>query len=201
MKTITQCKFEKIINDGFHQILKPLKFRKKGNNFYIFLNGVGHLINIQKSQSSSKDSLKFTINTGIFLPEYWSLVYNYFNQDAPDFPKESECILRRRIGHLKNGDDLWYDVNQQTHEASLIEEMKKNLNGFILPHFNGLVSKEMLVDTLDMQAAATVEKLIVFGELGYKAKAAIQFHRLMNETRNPSFKIILKDHAKRYSLV
>ena len=33
MKTPTEVKFDKIVKVGFHEVLKPLGFKKKGNNF------------------------------------------------------------------------------------------------------------------------------------------------------------------------
>ena len=39
MKTSTEVKFDNIIKQGFHEILKPKGFKKKGNNFYLKLKG------------------------------------------------------------------------------------------------------------------------------------------------------------------
>ena len=135
MKSTTETKFDRIVKQGFHEILKPLGFKKKGNNFYSYKNGIGHIINLQKSYYYSKDHIHFTINTGIFLPEFWSSFYNYFNKPIPDFPTEPECVLRKRIGQLRNENDLWYDITEDGDENGLITEMKKNLNQYILPHF------------------------------------------------------------------
>ncbi|WP_409050306.1 DUF4304 domain-containing protein [Sphingobacterium sp. 2149] len=49
MKTETQEKFDRIIKESFIEILKPLGFKKKANNFYLPLEKIGHIINIQKS--------------------------------------------------------------------------------------------------------------------------------------------------------
>ena len=49
MKTISEIKFDKVIKDGFHEILKPLGFKKKANNFYLKLDTIGQIINVQKS--------------------------------------------------------------------------------------------------------------------------------------------------------
>lgn len=201
MKSIVQIKFDKIIHEGFQQTLKPLRFRKKANNFYLFQNGIGHIINIQKSQYGSNDHIKFTINTGIFLPEFWSAFYNYFDKVVPNFPTESECILRMRIGRLKTQPDLWYDINQETEEMFLIEEMRRNLDKFILPHFDQVRSKDMLVDMLDKQTTTSpLEKLIVFGELGHIEKATREFQRLLSEARNPHFQMTVEEYGRKYGL-
>ncbi|WP_416171449.1 DUF4304 domain-containing protein [Algoriphagus boritolerans] len=48
MKTGTEIKFNKVIKDGFHDVLKPLGFKKKANNFYLQRQELGQIINIQK---------------------------------------------------------------------------------------------------------------------------------------------------------
>lgn len=54
MKTVTQEKFEKIIKQGFQEILKSLGFKKKTNNFYLQLEELGQIINIQKVNGQQK---------------------------------------------------------------------------------------------------------------------------------------------------
>ncbi|CAM3654706.1 DUF4304 domain-containing protein [Sphingobacterium prati] len=93
MKTETQEKFDRIIKESFIEILKPLGFKKKANNFYLPLEKIGHIINIQKSYYSTKDGIRFTINVGIFSPEYWLACYNYHNEEIPAFPAEHECLI------------------------------------------------------------------------------------------------------------
>jgi hypothetical protein len=203
MKSTAELKFDRIVKQGFHETLKPMGFKKKGNNFYQFKNGIGHIINLQKSSYYSKDKIHFTINAGIFLPEFWTAFYNYKNKPIPDYPTEPECILRRRIGQLKNENDLWFDITEDTDEKELIDEMKNNLNQHILPYFGQVLSKDMLIDKLDNETTwlAPLEKLIVFGELGDKEKTEKEFRRLVSETRNPNFLGTVKDYGKKYGLI
>lgn len=120
MKTLTQIKFDSIIKCGFHEILKPLGFKKKAHNFYIQLEDIGQIINIQKSQWGSKDCISFTINTGIFVPEYWlGLDYNK-NKELPKYPTEPECFIRKRIGEIRQQNDTWYKIEDDTDEKKLL---------------------------------------------------------------------------------
>jgi hypothetical protein len=204
MKSIAETKFDKVVSDGFQATLKPLGFKKKGNNFYKQGNGIGHIINLQKSTYYSKDHIHFTINTAVFLPEYWATCYNYFGKQVPDYPTEPECILRQRIGDLRNENDKWFDITSDTDEEEMIQEMKINLNQFILPHFGRALTKEMLIDILDSDTTrvARLEKLIVFGELGEKEKAKKEFELMLTEaTRNPNFLVTLKEYGKKYGLI
>lgn len=203
MKSTAELKFDRIVKHGFHETLKPMGFKKKGNNFYSFRNGIGHIINLQKSSFYSKEKIHFTINTGVFLPEFWTAFYNYNNKPIPDYPTEPECILRRRIGQLRNENGLWYDITEDTDEDELIEQMRGNLTRYILPHFGQVLSKDMLIDVLDKQTTWLVplEKLIVFGELGDREKTKIEFQRLLSETTNPNFLGTVEEYGKKYGVI
>lgn len=203
MKSITETKFDKVVKDSFHAKLKPLGYKKKGNNFYKQENGVGHIINLQKSIYNYKNHIHFTINTAVFLPEYWLAFRSYSNKSVPDYPTEPECILRRRIGDLRNEGDIWYDMTTDTGEEEMIQEMNKNLNQYILPHFQKVLSKDMIVEVLNSRATRVepLEKLIVFGELGHKEKAKREYVNIVTDTKNPSFLLRAKEYGKKYGLI
>lgn len=202
MKTISEIKFDKIIKDGFHEILKPLGFKKKANNFYLKLNTIGQIINVQKSTFGNKDSISFTINTGIFVPEYWLAFYNYSDKGLPDYPTEPECFIRKRIGNLRNQHDTWYDINERTDEQQLIDEMKKNMTNFILPYFDRLNSTEKMLQELDNAdiMMTPLDKLIIFGELKQFDKAKREYEELLNNKANPHFLMTVKGFGQKYGL-
>ncbi|WP_273209750.1 DUF4304 domain-containing protein [Runella zeae] len=205
MKTISQIKFDRIIKNGFHEILKPLGFKKKANNFYLKLGNIGQIINVQKSQFGDKHSIRFTINTGIFVPEYWLAFYNYSNKGLPDYPKEPECLIRKRIGDLRNQHDTWYDIEEQTDEQQLINEMKKNLTNFILPNFDRLNSTKKMLQELDKLDKADMRmtplgKLIVYGEFKQFDKAKREYEELMNDKPTPQFLITIREYGQKYGL-
>ena len=203
MKTEAEIKFEDIIKKGFHEVLKPLGFKKKGNNFYIQRQGFGQIINIQKSNWRSKNDISFTINIGLFLPEYWSgMVYNQ-DKPIPDFPTEPECVIRRRIGSLRKQHDTWYDVTEKTDNALLIAEMKMNLEKFILPYFNNNNSKEQVLTILESepQILSPLSKLVVYGELKQFDKAKLEYHNLLETKKSiPAFVETVKEYGKKYGV-
>src|SRR5690606_39920920 len=122
MKTETQEKFDRIIKESFIEILKPLGCKKKANNFYLPLEKIGHIINIQKSYYSTKDDIRFTINVGIFSPEYWLACFNYHNKDVPAYPTEPQCMIRERISSMRGLPDSWYNITTMTDVEELIAE-------------------------------------------------------------------------------
>lgn len=202
MKTIAQIKFDSIIKHGFHEILKPLGFKKKANNFYVQLEDVGQIINIQKSQWGSKDSISFTINTGIFVPEYWlGLLYNK-DKKLPKYPTEPECLIRKRIGEIRNQHDTWYDIEDHTDENKLIIEMKHNVENFILPYFHQINNRKKLLNALKSKELiiAPLGKLIVYGELKLFDSAQKEYQKLLNEKTSSNFLEIVQEYGRKYKL-
>lgn len=202
MKTVSGIKFDRIIKEGFHELLKPMGFKKKANNFYLKLDTVGQIINIQRSSSSDKDNIRFTINTGIFVPEFWVVFYDYRDKGFSDYPTEPECLLRKRIGALKNQQDTWYDINERTDEQQLLFEMRINLTDFILPYFNRLDNAEKILQGLDSGniIISPIEKLIMYGEFGKFDKAKQEYEQLLNNKKNAHFLMTVKEYGQKYSL-
>lgn len=203
MKTATEIKFDKLIKEGFHEILKPLGFKKKANNFYLQRQDLGQIINIQKNSWYSKDHINFTINTGLFLPEHWlGLTYNQ-GKGIPLFPTEPECLIRKRIGELKGQHDTWYDIEEKTDENKLIIEMQLNLEKYILPYFDRTKTKEAFLNILDSEKLilAPLGKLIVYAELKQFDKAKKEYLTILKEKTNPLFLETVKEYGKKYGLI
>lgn len=202
MKTKAEIKFDFIIKEGFQAILKPLGFKKKGNNFYLQLKELGQIINVQKSMFGSKDDIRFTINTGIFVPEYWYGFYNYQHKELPDYPTEPLCLIRKRIGELSGKSDTWYDIAEHTNENMLISEMRQNLHNHILPYFKTIETREACLAMLDkeVQHLAPMGKMIVYGELKQLEKAKDAYVQLLANGSHPNFLENLKKIARKYGL-
>jgi len=202
MKTLTEIKFDQIIKNGFHDILKPLGFKKKANSFYLKRYDLGQIINIQKSSFYSKDNIHFTINTGIFVPEYWAGLYYNIGKELPIFPTEPECLIRQRIGELRNQNDTWYDVNETTEENGVIIEMRINLEKYILPYFEQTKTKEGFLEMLDKNELPLnpLGKLVIYGELKQILKVRIEYDKLLRESTNSHFIQTVKDYGMKYGL-
>ena len=61
MKTVSQIKFDSVIKEGFQELLKPLGFKKKANNFYLQLDSLGQIINVQKSRWGTREISRLAI--------------------------------------------------------------------------------------------------------------------------------------------
>lgn len=202
MKTLAEVKFDNIIKHGFHEILKPYGFKKRGNNFYLQLEDLGQIINIQKSRWGSKDHISFTINTGIFLPEHWRGLLCNAGKEMPGFPTEPECLIRNRIGSIRKQHDTWYDVNDKADEGKLITAMKENLEQYILPYFKSLRNKRDVLNFIDADPMTLqpIGKLVVYGELNLIEKAKAEYEKMFEEDLHPQFLETLKQYGLKYGL-
>ena len=208
MKTGSQIKFDKVIKEGFHELLKPLGFKKKANNFYLQLDTLGQIINVQKSAWGDKDSISFTINTGIFVPEYWLAFYSNSDKTLPEYPIQPECLIKKRIGELRNQHDTWYNIEERTDEQQLISEIRTNLTDFILPYFNRINNTERMIQELDhsdilmdpFMITSPLGRLIVYGEFRQFDKAKRDYEFLLNNKTNSHFLLRLKAYGQKYGL-
>jgi hypothetical protein len=205
MKTSAELNFDTIVKHGFHAILKPDGFKRKGNNFYRQLPDLGHIINIQKSQWGSKNDIKFTINNGIFSREYWRGQFHNGDKALTTFPAEPECLIRERIGHLRYKKDTWYEVDESSDLVNLVAEMHENIRQYILPWFAMCTSTQDFVTLLMKQSTRTdaaFGKLIVFGELKMYDDANSEFERLTDAaSNNPHFQTTVKEYGQKYGLI
>jgi hypothetical protein len=204
MKTESEEKFDKIVK-AFHLRLKPLGFKKKGNNFYLQKVGFGQHINFQKSPWRTKDDISFTINTGVFLPSFWSTHFDYnVGKPIPEFPSETECILRRRIGQLMNELDTWWDVNEKTNLDELTSLQLSLLDKVILPHFDFIKTLDNVKDLVNQQPYPGIpptEKMVALGELGDNKNAQVEYDKLKHEFRyNKEWLDRADKYAKKYCL-
>jgi hypothetical protein len=183
MKTVTEQNFDVIIKDCFQTILKPLGFKKKGNNFYRQLQDLGQIINVQKSSFYSKDHISFTINTGLFIPEYWLTFYTYHDGTIPDYPTEPICAIRQRIGKLKYNIDKWFDIDLSTDIAELKRETTDNVLNFIVPYFERTKTKSDVLELLQDQNVNLDKfaRLIIFGEYKLFDKAQSEYDKLKED--------------------
>ena len=95
--------FNKILSNDVLPYFKKLNYKKQGNNFRYFdkNENIGKIVNFQKSQWSQ---ITFTINVGIYLPDF-----EYYHYTVPKISNEKFtapiCAITKRIGELKDGFD------------------------------------------------------------------------------------------------
>ena len=111
-KTPAQGLLDVVISSSVGPLLKADGYRKAGHTFRKTQPTCVFVVNVQASQSSSADWLKFTVNLGAFYPELNS-VLNRGGWASPSAsgPTEAHCHVRERLGHLMPSQrDVWWEL-------------------------------------------------------------------------------------------
>lgn len=130
MKVELQKNLDEIIKDTITPILKAKKFKKNARNYYCPREHYGICLNIQSSIYNSSEEIRFTFNIGIFIPPSYVLFYG---QPALIFPKECDCLVRKRIGDLIAGKDKWYSITKYSDMEIIRKEIQSDLHNYAVP--------------------------------------------------------------------
>ena len=118
---------------GIGRKLKAQGFTKRGNAFRRLASGNSAIVEVQRSQSSSSDTVRFSINVGI-------VCGRLLDEHQPDVSKAGSmhAHLRARIGaFLPEPTDQWWDMDGTTETGVLITELSPLLDAatrFLLDH-------------------------------------------------------------------
>ena len=110
------------------EVLKSQGFRKEGSNFRRFsVNGLGQIINFQKSSWNSGAECRFTMNIGIYAETGEKIQNVKF--------KEYECHLRTRADgvSLRYRGDQWWSILPGQDMDERFEELKTLMEEDVLP--------------------------------------------------------------------
>lgn len=141
---LLQKNLDQIIKDIITPALKKEGFKKSGRNYYKKIDHYGLCFNIQSSLYNHSEEVRFTFNTGIFIPTIYEL---YYNGELPSFPKEYDCINRKRIGELLGiKTDLWYSITNTTNESDLERQLSSDIEEGIIKYFRDFKCDSNLID-------------------------------------------------------
>jgi hypothetical protein len=203
MRSVSQ-RFANVVKEGFNPILKQCGFKKKALHYYRKCGAIGHTINIQKDKWNTKESLKFTINIGIFSDKFWLSEYDYEEEkQIPQFRKEVESIIRERIGNLKYGKDFWYSIEPQQLEWGLIKKVKSDLEKYILPFLDSITTKKELIQYLkdnEQKIGYDFKLFITLAEEGMMEDAKEMIPTLIQNCNNENQLEYLLSKRKKYNL-
>jgi len=147
VKTETEKQFDNLVSKVIYPHFKVLNYKKAGNNFryYDSEGEYGKIVNFQKSQFYSKDHINFTVNVGLYLPEF-----EFFLTGKKSAEKFSEVTsaVRYRIGKLMEGLDTWYDLNTDTNIVELQERVEQHFLNYIIPYLNKVKTRNDVINQL-----------------------------------------------------
>ncbi len=132
-----------VVLRGMAQVLEPAGFRRRRQVFDRALTDVVHLIDLQRSQSSSAGHLIFTVNLAVWVP---SLAH--VRAGRRDDPAVSDAQWRVRIGSLMpEHRDLWWTVTDNASALAVTPAVADALLRHGLPSLASLGSIAALVET------------------------------------------------------
>ncbi|PKN92411.1 MAG: hypothetical protein CVU44_14840 [Chloroflexi bacterium HGW-Chloroflexi-6] len=140
---------DELIKLGFAPLLKTYRFRKSGRTFYRQVDEIWQVLNVQSSQSNFGLIEKFTINLGIYHPIIAQLAGKSF---STGYPKEYECTIRKRIGHLMQSQgDYWWEIDPSTNLEVLAKQVNSTVEEFGLPWLETHCDLRVIANTLSEQ--------------------------------------------------
>lgn len=140
-----------LIRNTIHPMLKERGFRKRNHHFYRPLEEVGWIFQVQSSKYNTRDFLQFTLNMGIYVPQWARLT----GQTVSDFPKEYQSLWRERVRG-----DHWYELTPGTELAALRREIARDLQEQVIPFFERLSGLPPLLE--EMLEAYRMGRLSVY---------------------------------------
>jgi hypothetical protein len=120
-----------VIRGGLAPLMKREGFKKSGRNFLKVDAESVAVLNIQASRSNLGATGKFTINLGRYFP---SVARAAGKPELQGPPKEYECTVSLRIGHLLPENlDYWWEVGLETNIEQLAVDVARAVEDVGLP--------------------------------------------------------------------
>jgi hypothetical protein len=111
--------------------LKKAGFVKTGRSFHKTAGEAIQVINIQSDKYNFGFKGKFTVNLGVFFPAVFKIAYDH---PIKGKPKEYQCALRRRLGHLMPvRKDWWWALSEMSDDTAIAADLAKAMCDFGLP--------------------------------------------------------------------
>jgi len=104
------------------EVLRPLGFFRHKATWNRSSEPFVDVIEIQKSKSGDT----VTVNAGVLHP---GVHKQCWGTELPAIIQEPECIVRARIGHLVEGKDIWWQLN----DPATLNEIPEKLITYVLP--------------------------------------------------------------------
>jgi hypothetical protein len=144
-------KLVKIISESIHPLLKSIGFRKKGRRWNRTRGNFVDVVQIQESTFRLDDRVDFTVNLGVFIPEFWEIIWG---KSFTGIANEADCAVRNRLGDLLQGriygdsTDTWWSVSRydDSEEAdfSVVNEVAFGLMDRAISYLEGFDNYEKI---------------------------------------------------------
>ena len=171
LKTAVQLRFDQLVTKVLWPAFKAQGYHKTGNNFrYYDPLGWGKIVNVQKSAFGDRHHISFTVNTGLYLAEadrQWT------GRVAADRFLEPDCLIRARVGKLSgSGQDVWYELTEQTVPDVLYRQVERDVLTYVLPYLDRMVSVDAIIQyLLEKRQPDSAQAISTVFACGYQEQA------------------------------
>ncbi|GGG49625.1 DUF4304 domain-containing protein [Hymenobacter glacieicola] len=164
-KTESQLQFDKLVSEVIWPEFKQRGYHRAGNNFrYYDAAGWGKILNIQKSVFGDRNSISFTLNTGLYLPEAERL---WMGRTSDERFLEPGCLIRKRIGRLKSSHNQWYELLEPSEFDQVLHSVEQDMSSYVLPYMDRVTGIDDILEQLILEkepsSALAIETLFVYG--------------------------------------
>ena len=173
--------------------MKKNGYRKKAFTWTKTGEEVTKVINIQGSSGNLAHDSKYTVNIGIYHPQFHE---ERVGRVARDTITEADCDLRIRIGHLMGVGDSWWQIKSSEDDYTTLRNLQANLECHAYPlleRVNGL--QDMLDEFIGLENwfdAAVAAQL-----LGLEPN---RFVELALESAHENFRSLIRRWATRHGI-
>ena len=191
-KSATEVQFAALVSQVLWPHFKHRGFRKAGNNFrWLHPDGSGKIMQLQRSTSSSRHHIQFTLNAGLYLPEA-----NRWHAPTTAFA-ESLCVVRQRIGTLKKAHDQWYALAPEVNVPSLYQAVEQDVVQYILPFLDQVSSRADILRLITSvpHLASDVNAIEVLQANGNLEAAAARLQQALANAKSPANRQYWRDLA------
>ena len=191
-KTEVEEKFDYLVSKTVWPHFKSLGYKKSGNNFRFYneKDGLGKIVNFQKSIFYDKQHIHFTINIGIYSLEIDK--YRSSPQLGAKF-LEYNCPIRIRVGALLGERDIWFDLNNDIDETKLYSKIEDTFIKNILPYLSKFDSQKDVFNALLSKMWLHSYEIKALFYNGYEKRALEQLKKEIKRAKETNKEVYLKN--------
>ena len=182
------------------QDLKQRQFTKKGDTFLVNKSNNWGLIDFQKSRSSNKDHILFTINLGVVSTSIRQALSGITSSEKPSI---MDCHWNKRIGFLlEQKKDFWWEINDGISIEELSSKILNIIELIAIPEIEMIITDDQLEERWMSNTAEGLTQLQRYQYLTtlLKIRKSENYYSVLEElkriSKGKSFEIAALEHIK-----
>ncbi len=140
-----------IVNEYVAPLLLSKGFRRSKLVWNRRLDGMTHVLDIQRSKWSDAESTSFTVNLGVWIEHLWRIYWD--KTKPPTTIRESECFPSVRVGQLLGEGplhkDVWWTIKDPNDVSAVGYELRDILATKCIPFLDKLDSIDAVLTAVE----------------------------------------------------